>query len=87
MVEEKELTKEEVATEWETYVRNEVNTLLDMYLPIAKNGNIGVKYYKEVQSNSETGPVYDETKAVGVQLHLVFDFAAPVDLVGDEPAE
>jgi hypothetical protein len=85
MAEEK--TKEEVATEWEDYVRSEVNALLDMYLPLAKNGNIGIKYYKDVKSRSEVGPVFDETKAVGVQMHLVFEFAAPVELVGDEPAE
>ena len=77
--------REKAAKDWEDYVRDEVNTLLNVYLPVSKNGNIGIKYYKDVLQRTESGVRYDETKAVGVQMHIVFEFAQPVDLVGEEP--
>lgn len=77
MEEKKEVepTKEEMARVWEAYVRNELNTLLDIYLPIAVEGTVGIKYVHPVKATYETHTEYDKDKAAGVQLSVVFTFA------------
>jgi len=76
-----ELTDEQKsALAWMQYVSDEVNTLLAMYLPISKNGTVGVKYNKHVRAVYESGPEYDPNKADGVEIRLVFDFEGVIDL-------
>lgn len=72
--------KEKRALEWEKTVRSKINSYLDMYLPFAKNGIVGVKYTYPVKDNYETGPVYDETKAVGVNLAIGLEFIGEFDV-------
>ena len=74
------MSDEQKALVWETYVRNGVNSLLDIYLPVANTGNIGIRYTPHEVERLETGPVYDETKADGVLVSLMFKFEKPVDL-------
>lgn len=89
MVEEKEkvvenkeekVTREETASRWEAYVRNELNTLLDIYLPLAVEGTVGIKYTNPVKAKYETHTVYDKTKANGVQLSIIFMFGDIMDV-------
>lgn len=82
--EKKEMTKEEVAKQWEEYVRNELNTLLDIYLPITTHGNVGIKYITPIKEKFETHTEYDETKAIGVQLGIVFAFEEAIDIPKEE---
>lgn len=82
--ETREVTKEEMATAWEHYVRSEVNALLDIYLPASKYGNVGIKYAHPVKAKYETHTEHDETKAVGVQVSLVFTFEGPIDIPEEE---
>lgn len=95
MTDEKEVTtKEEVeltdeqksALAWMQYVSDEVNTLLSIYLPISKNGTVGVKYNKHVKAMYESGPEYDPNLADGVEIRLVFEFESAVEMP-KEPAE
>ena len=77
------MSNEEKAEMWVNYVRNGVNSLLDIYLPAAKDGNIGIRYTPHEVERLETGPVYDETKADAVLVSLVFKFDKPIDLTKD----
>jgi hypothetical protein len=78
--------KEKKALEWENYVRSEVTALLDMYLPAAKNGIVGVKYTHLIKAKYETGPVYDENKAIGVNLAIGFEFLEEFDIPKENPS-
>jgi hypothetical protein len=81
--EKKELTEEEraeVARQWETYVRSEVNALLDIFLPNSVNGNVGIKYANPVRAKYETHTEYDTDKAIGVNINIVFMFDREVNL-------
>lgn len=89
MTDEKEVTtKEEVeltdeqksALAWMQYVSDEVNTLLSIYLPISKNGTVGVKYNKHIKAMYESGPEYDPNLADGVEIRLVFEFEGAVEM-------
>lgn len=82
--EEQKPTKEEMASFWEAYVRNEVNTLLNIYLPIAVEGTVGIKYVHPVSASYETHTEYNKEKAAGVQLSLVFTFSEPIDMPKEE---
>ncbi len=76
-----ELTEEEKkAFEWIKYVSREVNMLLGIFLPISKEGVVGVKYKHPVKVRYETGPVYDIEKAEGVEIRLVFNFEDVIDM-------
>ena len=79
------LTPEERAAAWEEYVRTEVNSLLDTFLPESISGNVGVKYDHPVKSISpKTGKAeIDTSTATGVFLSIKFDFAAPVKFEGE----
>lgn len=79
----KGVSDEEKAEMWIKYVRNGVNSLLDIYLPAAKSGNIGIRYTPHEIERLETGPVYDETKADAVLVSIVFKFDKPIDLTKD----
>jgi hypothetical protein len=77
--EKEELTEEQQqALRWMSYVRNEVNTLLNIFLPISKSGTVGVKYSNPVVAVYESGPEYDSSVAEGVEIRLVFDFEQKV---------
>lgn len=75
-----EMTSEEKAEEWAKWVRAEVNSALDVYLPKALSGNISVRYYPHVIEMQESGPVTNDKKADGVLLSIVFEFEEPIDL-------
>lgn len=73
--EEVELTDDQKqALAWMNYVANEVHTLLDMFLPASKSASVGVLYKKAVTAVYESGPEYDENKAQGVEVRILFDF-------------
>lgn len=67
---------------WEEYVRNEVNSLLDTFLPVSVNGNVGIRYKKPLVSiqPGNVNPVYDEAHAEAVQVSLVFQFGETIDI-------
>lgn len=79
--------KEKKGLEWEKYVRSEISTLLDMYLPVAKNGVVGVKYTHPIKAKYETGPVYKEDKAVGVNIAIGFEFIEEFDIPKENSSE
>lgn len=82
--EKRNLTEEEkteLAKKWEEYVRNELNSVLDIFLPDAMAGNVGIKYAHPVVESYENGDKkIDETKAVGVSIHINFKFKGQVDI-------
>jgi len=82
--EEKELTEEERAVKWMNYVSDEVNALLAIFLPISKEGVVGMKYKPSVVEILETGPVYDDTKAEGVEIRLIFNFEEKIEIPSKE---
>lgn len=81
------ITPEERAAAWEAHVRYQVESILDIYLPEAINGNVGVKYVRPVKRvNPRTGKQeFDEKKATGVIVTLMFDFAAPIEFFDEKP--
>lgn len=81
------MSSEQKELAWETYVRNGVNSLLNIYLPAAKSGNIGIRYTPHEVERLETGPVYDETKADAVLVSVVFKFDEPIDLTKDRTSD
>ena len=71
-------TTKEVTEDWEAYVRSEVAGILDALLPVSATGIVGIVYKNLVMEETEGGPVYDETKAVGVEVVLSFDFGGEI---------
>lgn len=69
---------------WEEYVRAEVKSLLDLYLPETESGNVGIKYVHPIKEMLETGPEYDEDQVAGVIVKLVFQFIKPMPIMEDE---
>lgn len=86
---EAEPTPEETAAAWENYVRQEINTILNIFLPEAVNGNFGIKYLRPViMVDPKSGKrIIDEKKATGVQIFIEFDFADTVEFFDDFPEE
>lgn len=86
MEDTKEFLDSQTTTSWPDYVRSEVMALLDVYLPDAKNGNVGIRYKKPVLSLDEAGNVlaYDTTKAEAVSINIVFEFYNAVDISDQE---
>jgi hypothetical protein len=84
-----EIPPEERAKAWEEYVRTEVNTLLDTFLPESVSGNVGIKYEHPVKSVSPvTGQRdFDKSKATGVYLSIMFEFAAPIEFFDEKPED
>lgn len=82
--EKRELTEEEkaeMALKWEAYVRNELNSLLDIYLPNTIAGNVGVKYAHPIIESYEDGTKkIDDKMAVGVNIHINFRFAGTAEI-------
>ena len=84
-----DLSAEEVAAAWEQYVRDEVNALLDTFLPEAINGNVGVLYKRptgHVDPNT-LQKMPDNKKATAVDIHIVFEFPEPIEFFDDKPSE
>ena len=81
------ITPEERAAAWEAHVRYQVDSILDTYLPEAITGNVGVKYVRPVKRVSpRTGKrEFDENKATGVIITLMFDFAEPIEFFDEKP--
>lgn len=82
--EERELTEEERAIKWMNYVSDEVNALLAIFLPISKEGVVGMKYKPVLVETLETGPVYDKNRAEGVEIRLIFNFEDKIELPPEE---
>lgn len=65
---------------WDGYVTNEVNSLLELFLPISESGNVGIKYEK-AKGTADSGEQYDiDGKAQGVYINIVFNFENPIDI-------
>ena len=85
-----DVTIEEVTEEvkdpgalWEDYVRDEVNSLLDIFLPTADFGNVGIKYVHPTLNQfegGEGGSQENKEKAIGVRIGIVFSFTEEIDL-------
>lgn len=84
-----DLSPEEIAAAWEQYVRDEVNSLLDIFLPEAINGNVGVMYERPIKKvDVKTGQrISEDNKATAVDIHIVFEFPKPIEFFEDKPSE
>lgn len=82
-----EIPPEERAAAWEEYVRNEVSSLLDTFLPEAISGNVGIKYEHPIlRVSPKTGKAeIDENTATGVFISILFEFAAPISFFDEKP--
>ena len=80
---------EERAKAWEEYVRTEVNSMLDTFLPESISGNMGIKYEHPVRGTyPKTGvKEIDESVATGVYLSIMFEFAAPIKFFDEKPED
>lgn len=72
---------------WESLVRKEVNDYLDIFLPEAITGNIGILYDRPVlEVDSKTGEkILDNKAAKGVKIIIEFAFAEPVKFFDKKP--
>lgn len=76
-----EVTEEEQAEAWATYVRDELNSILDIYLPASMAGNVGIRYGNPEMGKMEDGSsVFDTTKANTVLINIVLRFEEPIDM-------
>lgn len=81
-------TNNEKDIKWEDYVRNEVNALLDIYLPFCKTGTVGIKYEHPVNYQLEDGTkVFKDHLCSGVTLNLVFEFDKELKILGTDIEE
>jgi hypothetical protein len=78
---------EERAKIWEDMVRREVNDYLDIFLPEAITGNIGVLYdYPVLEISPKTGErIIDKENAKGVKIIIELSFADTVHFFKDMP--
>ena len=67
-------------TPWMEYVTGEVLSLLRLFLPVSKSGNIGIKYKNPVVATYETHEEIDKTKADAVAFTVVLEFEEPIDI-------
>ena len=83
----KEVLPEERAAAWETYVRKEVERVLDIYLPESVTGTIGIEYLRPVlRIDAKSGKkVINEKKAKGVSVVLMFEFADEIEFFDEVP--
>ena len=80
MVEAVEKKDEEVLVTWESEIRKQVMEFVDNMLVVAKECNMGTRYVKPVKAQYEGYAEYDDGKAEGAELRLVFKFVEPIDL-------
>ena len=78
---------QERAAAWDDYVRDQVNNLLDTYLPEAINGNMGIKYINPVEKvDVKTGnKIINKDKAKGVIITLMFEFPEEIEFFDEKP--
>jgi len=83
----KEISPEERVAAWEAYVREQVSLVLDTYLPESVVGNIGIEYIRPVlRIDTKSGKqIFDEKKAKGVSITLLFEFADEVEFFDEIP--
>jgi len=83
----KDISPEERAKLWEQLVRQEINDYLDVFLPEAITGNIGVLYDRPILGiDPKTGQkTIDEKHAKGVRIVLDFVFAEPIEFFDKKP--
>jgi hypothetical protein len=81
------ISPEDRAKIWEDMVRREVTDYLDIFLPEAITGNIGVIYDRPVlEVSPRTGEKIIATdKAKGVKIIIEFTFADTVQFFDKEP--
>ena len=77
---QRELTAEEKAKAWDLYVYGEVKALLDIYIPAAKGGSVGIKYRHPVTKKNPGYDEWDESKAESVQISIILDFEELIDV-------
>jgi len=72
-----DMPPEERAEAWELYVRNEINQVLDTYLPESTTGTWGIKYDNPIISVDPASGKQniDTTKARGVNIIIHLEFA------------
>jgi hypothetical protein len=75
------------ALSWEDYVKLEVNTLLNTFLPYSSNGNVGIKYIHPVKVQYEGSEEYDDEKYSGVEIRLIFHFENVLKVKPDNTIE
>ena len=75
-----EMSDEQKSVAWTDWVRNEVDALLDIYLPISSEGDVNIQYHHAVKEVYEAGPEYYDNKVDAVKVTLVFKFDELVDL-------
>jgi hypothetical protein len=74
-----EMTSEEREVAWEKWVKDGIDGLIDVFLKPASDCHYNIKYLPHVMEVQESGPVYDDSKADGVVLTVMFKFKEPVE--------
>ena len=74
------LTDEAKDEAWANWVRSEINSALDIYLPISFKSDINVGYYPHIIETLESGEVKDPTLKGGVVLTIDLKFEKPIDI-------
>ena len=64
---------------WEGHVKQELSALMNTFLPISEQGNLGIVYRKAVKEQLESGAVYEENLVEGVEIVISLDFSQPVE--------
>jgi len=78
--EKTEMTEEERAEAWEVYVRSEMNAILDLYLPDAIAGNVGIKYgHPEIGTMEDGSKMFHEGKVNVVAVTMVLRLGEPIE--------
>lgn len=80
-IKSEEIVDDKGTTEdWELYVRSEVQSLVDTFLPVSVHGDVGISYKRLAEGFAEGGaPIFNEKKVVGVTVLLSFDFEDAID--------
>lgn len=74
------LTLEEQEVLWQTWVKNEVNAALDIFLPVSEIGHVNVSYNALVLEETEGGKVFSSNLKDAVMISLIFKFKEPIDI-------
>jgi hypothetical protein len=82
-----DMPPEERAKAWETYVRDEINKVLDTYLPESITGTWGIKYDNPIISvdPATSKQTIDTTKASGVHIVIHLEFADVIQFSEPKP--
>jgi hypothetical protein len=66
--------------EWEAEVKQRLDEFITNMLSVSKGCNMATLYNKKVKEQFEGHIEYDENKAVGAELRIIFDFVEPIDM-------